>query len=221
MIKLNPPLFSIIIATYNRAHLLDRAVRSVIAQKFPSWELILVDDGSIDDTRQVLEKFVSIQRISCHFRPHKGLAASRNFGAGKAQGTFLTFLDSDDEYQEGHLALRAEQIKRHPEIDFFHGGVSVIGSPYLPDAEDPEKKVHVSQYPLGGTFFVRRSIFLELGGFPERGFAEDLAFFKIISASGCSCQKLDFPTYVYYRTEKDSLTNNWRGEKRESDLQTG
>jgi glycosyltransferase involved in cell wall biosynthesis len=89
------PYFSIIIPTYNRAAILPRAMESVINQTFDDWELIIVDDGSSDDTKQVVES-IHDDRISYVFQENKGVCAARNNGASIAKGDYLCFLDSDD-----------------------------------------------------------------------------------------------------------------------------
>lgn len=91
---------SVIIPAYNRAGVLPRAIKSVVNQKCGEWELVVVDDGSGDDTKKVVNKFASadarIKLIS--FSENKGVNAARNAGAAAANGDWISFLDSDDEY---------------------------------------------------------------------------------------------------------------------------
>ncbi|MCB0164572.1 MAG: glycosyltransferase family 2 protein [Anaerolineae bacterium] len=98
------PVFSIIIPTYNRAHLLSRAVQSVLNQTFSDFELIIVDDASPDNTAEVVEAFYDNRII--YIRPEKngGASASRNLGVRRARGEFISFLDDDDEYLPQFLA---------------------------------------------------------------------------------------------------------------------
>ena len=86
---------SILTPTYNRADLLPRAVRSVLAQTFGDWELLVVDDGSTDGTGEVLEAFRDA-RIRYLPRSHRGIAASRNDALANATAPLIAFLDSDD-----------------------------------------------------------------------------------------------------------------------------
>jgi glycosyltransferase involved in cell wall biosynthesis len=94
------PLVSIIIPTYNRAHLIGETLDSVVAQTYKNWECIIVDDGSSDNTDQVVGKYVEKDtRFRYYHRPKerkKGGNICRNIGIDKAQGDFISFLDSDD-----------------------------------------------------------------------------------------------------------------------------
>lgn len=88
-------MISVIIPTYNRAGFLKRAVSSVLAQSFREIELIIVDDGSTDETRQVLQSF-NEKRLTCYYQQNKGVSSARNLGISKASGKYTAFLDSDD-----------------------------------------------------------------------------------------------------------------------------
>ena len=91
-------MFSVIIPTFNRAELLSQAIRSVLAQGFGDYELIVVDDGSTDSTGEVVASFEA-QRIRYLRREDTGsAAAARNTGILRARGKYISFLDDDDEY---------------------------------------------------------------------------------------------------------------------------
>lgn len=96
------PTFSIIIPTYNRARFLSRTIQSVLAQTCEDWELVIVDDGSVDDTRQVVASFHD-SRIRYVYQENAERSAARNNGIRHATGEWICFLDSDDEYQPEHL----------------------------------------------------------------------------------------------------------------------
>lgn len=89
----NQPLVSVIIPTFNRAHLIARAIDSVLNQSYKNLELIVVDDGSVDDTNKVLEGYADIKRV---VQANKGQAAARNAGLKITQGSLIACLDSDD-----------------------------------------------------------------------------------------------------------------------------
>lgn len=99
------PLISVIIPTYNRAHLLERAVRSVLNQTYSQFEVIVVDDGSSDDTPMVVDRLKKLDervRYLCHGK-NKGPQAARNTGIHATRGDFVAFLDSDDEWLPSKL----------------------------------------------------------------------------------------------------------------------
>jgi glycosyltransferase involved in cell wall biosynthesis len=97
------PQFSIIIPTYERAAVVPAAIRSVLAQTDPDFELLVVDDGSTDDIAGVVAAFDD-ERVALHRRPHAGVSATRNAGVALARGEFVVFLDSDDELLPDALA---------------------------------------------------------------------------------------------------------------------
>jgi glycosyltransferase involved in cell wall biosynthesis len=109
-------LFSVVIPTYNRAHVLSRAIDSVVAQTYPHWELLIVDDGSTDGTEELVAEYIKSEpRIKFLKRPDnrlRGGNACRNIGAEKSSGDYVTYLDSDDYYLENRLFACVEYIKR-------------------------------------------------------------------------------------------------------------
>lgn len=105
------PFFSIILPTYNRASLLREAIRSVVQQTYTNWELIVVDDGSTDDTREVVAAFGD-DRIRYYFQPNRERAASRNRGVALARGQYCCFLDDDDLFTASHLETLYQLIEK-------------------------------------------------------------------------------------------------------------
>lgn len=98
------PFYSIVMATYNRSHMITRAIESVINQEYENWELIVVDDGSDDDTSAVVHKYKDA-RIQYLFQDNRGRSAARNVGVELSQGKMLCFLDDDDWYYP-HFLIR-------------------------------------------------------------------------------------------------------------------
>jgi teichuronic acid biosynthesis glycosyltransferase TuaG len=97
-------LVSIIMPAYNAGRYVADSVRSVLAQTYAGWELLVVDDGSTDDTAEVVGRFVADDpRVRCLKRPNGGQAAARNTGLGEARGDLVAFLDSDDLWLPGKL----------------------------------------------------------------------------------------------------------------------
>jgi glycosyltransferase involved in cell wall biosynthesis len=104
------PFFSIILPTYNRASFLSQSIGSVIKQDYQDWELIVIDDGSTDHTKQVVNSFKD-QRIKYFYQENSERSAARNNGINQAQGAWLCFLDSDDEYLKQHLKIIHKEIE--------------------------------------------------------------------------------------------------------------
>lgn len=96
------PFFSIILPTYNRSSFIPQAIDSVLGQIFTDWELIIIDDGSTDNTKQVVGKY-NDERIKYIYQENQERSAARNKGIEKSSGEYICFLDSDDYYLENHL----------------------------------------------------------------------------------------------------------------------
>jgi len=104
------PFFSVVIPVYNRAHLLARTIRSVLAQSCSDFEIIVVDDGSTDDPQSVVEA-IADSRIHFICQANRGGGAARNTGIDDARGRFVALLDSDDEFLPHHLATMKMLLK--------------------------------------------------------------------------------------------------------------
>jgi glycosyltransferase involved in cell wall biosynthesis len=115
------PFFSIIIPTYNRAHLIRQTIESVLAQEDTDFEIIVVDDGSRDNTEEVV-RGISDERLTYYRKENAERAAARNYGAARARGRYLSFFDSDDLLYPHHLSAARRLIATHNEPEIFHLG---------------------------------------------------------------------------------------------------
>ena len=113
------PKFSVIIATYNSAHTLSKAIDSVLEQSYLAYEIVIVDDGSTDDTFLVVSNYGD--KVRYHLQGNSGVSAARNKGAEMARGDWLAFLDADDWYYPQRLYWHAELLVRHVKLDFLIG----------------------------------------------------------------------------------------------------
>jgi glycosyltransferase involved in cell wall biosynthesis len=113
------PEVSVILPTYNRAAYLPAAVESVLSQSFRSLELIVVDDGSTDETLHVIKQF-SDERLIYLRQENRGRSFARNRAIGQARGRFIAFLDSDDEYLPGKLKLQVAFMREHPDVGMLY-----------------------------------------------------------------------------------------------------
>lgn len=203
------PFFSILMPTYNRASLLDRAVDSVLAQSDPDWELLVTDDGSLDGTWATLcEWRRSDHRIVCWRHANRGQAATRNAMLQHARAPWIVFLDSDDEFQPEHLARHRSAIEADPSVDLWLSPMRVVGSPLVPCMHEPGKLIHVDACIGVGMLAVRREVILAAGGFPDVGYAEESALMDRLMASGVHTRRLLERSYIYHRSHADSITFN-------------
>ncbi|MBX3011182.1 MAG: glycosyltransferase family 2 protein [Caldilineaceae bacterium] len=125
------PLLSVIIPTYNRAHLLGRAVSSVLSQSFAAFELLIIDDHSTDNTEQVVAQWDDPRIRYLRHAENRGSSATRNCGIRAAQAEFITFLDDDDEFLPDALAMLYQALSNTPtNVAYVVGGiVQIIDTP--------------------------------------------------------------------------------------------
>lgn len=110
-------MISVVIPTYNSAAYIAQALDSVFAQSFRDYEVIVVDDGSGDETRDVLQRYGD--RLRYVFQKNQGLAVARNTGLGLATRDYVTYLDADDVWHQDNLQVKADVLRAHPDL----GGV--------------------------------------------------------------------------------------------------
>ncbi|HRK04505.1 MAG TPA: glycosyltransferase family A protein [Chlorobiota bacterium] len=204
------PFFSVIVCTYNRASLLSRALDSLISQRYKNWEAVIVDDGSTDTTSSVVQRYVAMDhRFVSLYQTNSGTGAARNTGITRSRGQYVTFLDSDDAYAPDHLSIRYDLLQQAPMTDLLHGGVHIIGSPWVRDKDDPSRFVHLDDCVIGGTFVIKRDVFSRLGMFDAVRYADDTMFFDRAMQHGVTIEKTTEPTYIYHRDTPDSLCSTY------------
>ncbi len=116
-------IFSIITPTYNRAWCIERAMKSVLAQDFQDWEMIIVDDGSTDNTKDIVEEYLSDARIRYFYKENGGVGSARNIGIENARGKYFIFLDSDDTFfTNDSLACIYKTVNENADILYFGFG---------------------------------------------------------------------------------------------------
>jgi glycosyltransferase involved in cell wall biosynthesis len=202
------PFFSIIVTTYNRAGILKKALDSLLSQTEKDWEAIIIDDESLDDTYATVLPYLKENKAFRYYRnTHSGEAMSKNKGINLSTGNFVTFLDSDDEYEPSHLHSRKEVLLQDPSIMFLYGGVHIIGNQYVPDRFDNNKKIHLSECVIGGTFFIERNTLIGLKGFRKIALGTDAELYERAVRKGIPMKESRLPTYVYHHENEDSITN--------------
>jgi len=122
------PKVSIILPTYNRARFLPEAIDSIRAQTFADWELIVVDDGSTDETGEVVRTLAENipQSIRYVHQENRGAYGARNTGLELANGPYVAFFDSDDRWMPHHLERCVSALERNPDVDWVHGAGRVV-----------------------------------------------------------------------------------------------
>ncbi len=202
------PSVSIVLPTFNRAYVIKRAINSVIKQTVSDWELIIIDDGSNDNTFDICKSYIIKDFNIKYFKQsNRGLPSSLNEGIKVACGKFIAFLGSDDEYLPNHLELRLAFLEKNPTVELLHGGAKIIGDNYVKDKNNVSKKIHLSNCVIGGTFFGKKNLFKKLNGFKNISYSEDSDFFERAVKIGTEILKVEYPTYIYHRDTDDSICN--------------
>ncbi|MFI5203016.1 MAG: glycosyltransferase family 2 protein [Flavobacteriales bacterium] len=123
----NAVLFSIVIPTFNRAHCLGETIQSALAQTYPNVEIIVIDDGSTDNTESLVKSF-SHSGVLYYKIENGERGAARNYGARVANGKYVNFLDSDDVLYPNHVSVAAHLVQANTTLPFFHLGYDVKDS---------------------------------------------------------------------------------------------
>jgi glycosyltransferase involved in cell wall biosynthesis len=114
----NKPLVSVVIPVYNRSEYICEAIDSVLAQTYKNHEIIVVDDGSSNNVKQVLEPYLG--KIKYFYQENKGLAATRNTGIKNSNGMYLAFLDDDDLFEPRKLKVQVAILENNPQLGFVY-----------------------------------------------------------------------------------------------------
>lgn len=158
------PLVSVIIPVYNGARFLRACLESVFAQTYRPIEVIVVDDGSTDDSGSIAQSFPEVRYIQ---QTNQGVAAARNSGIEAARGEFYAFLDQDDLWKPEKLKLQIEYLQNHPEIGYTLTQQQFFLEPgaALPPWFRKELLAVVHTGWVLGTLVVRRTSFEQIGNF--------------------------------------------------------
>ena len=119
----SPPLVTVVIPCYNQAHFLGEAIESVLSQSYRNFEVIVVDDGSTDNTSEVASRYEGVRLVR---QENRGLSGARNRGMREAKGEYVVFLDADDRLLPGALEAGLRCFEAHPECAFVSGQSRLI-----------------------------------------------------------------------------------------------
>ena len=210
------PRVSVVMPAYNVAWCVGRAVDSVLAQDFRNRELIVVNDGSTDDTRARLDAYGGA--VTVIDQDNRGMSAARNAGIRRAHGTYVAFLDADDWWLPGKLARQVELMESRSEIGFCStaarvedGNGRLINMWRCPNASTQILTTLFAQNAAiaGGTsaVMVRRTLFDRAGLFDERlgGFEDPDLWMRLAAVSGYAC--IDETLVVILRRERSVSRN--------------
>lgn len=197
-------LVSVIIPAYNQGYFLAEAIDSVLAQTYTEFEIIIVDDGSTDNTAQVAQSYAD-RRVRYVYQENGGLSSARNAGIRCAQGAYISYLDSDDRFLPQKLEILVDFLKHHPEIGFVAGQAvpidehgNHIGKIFdTPIPSDPRQLLLGNPLHVG-SILVRQQWQKQAGFFDEtlRSY-EDWDMWLRLARAGCQLHYVSRPVSLY------------------------
>lgn len=210
------PKVSVIIPTYNRGRFISHAIMSVLSQTYKDYEIIVVDDGSTDDTKKRVQKFGD--QVRYIYQKNRGPSAARNTGIRRAKGKYIAFCDSDDQFLPDKLEKQMKYIRKHPECRFLYSwyyDVDPLGKVIKKKKPLVSKNQQQLQYLLlnrklvirTSTVLVHQSCFNKAGIFNEKYWtSEDWdMWLRILAYYPGHCLKV--PLSEYWRHHGDNISS--------------
>lgn len=207
--------YSFIIPVYNRPDEVDELLQSMTRQTLTDFEVIVVEDGSVRDCKNVCDSYAGRLDLHYHMKENSGPGQSRNYGAERARGEYLIILDSDVVLPDGYLQSVDDELKARP-ADAF-GGPDCAHPSFTPTQKAISysmtsffttggirggKKKMDKFYPRSFNMGIRRDVYMTLGGFSRMRFGEDIDFSIRIFKAGHACRL--FPgAWVWHKRRTD------------------
>ncbi len=211
------PLVSVVIPVFNGAEYIRDAVESALNQTFKDLEIVVVDDGSTDDTKTVIEDLMPGGKIQYVYQENRGLSAARNVGIGLARGKYIKFLDSDDFLYPDQIRQQFEQIKTSDRLlsisdfCFLRPSGETVNRKYSPvnEASQLASFIDVNSVPVHA-FLVSKALIQKAGGFDESLKAcEDWDLWIRILKEGATIKHLPYMGCCY-RISSNSMSTDMR-----------
>ncbi|MBO7611851.1 MAG: glycosyltransferase [Elusimicrobia bacterium] len=206
----NNPLISVMMPTYNNAGYISQAVESVYAQKYDNIEIVVVDDGSTDNTKEVLKKYKGIKYF---YIEHKGISFARNIALEKSKGEYIAFCDSDDYWLPGKINTQIQYFKEHPDCE-------IVFTKYENLFEDEKLKTNkramheklmekfLKQYLPSS--IIKKELFEKYGNFDENfSGVEDTEFLYRIKRKGANIDHVISDIFYIRRIHGNNVTLNY------------
>jgi len=205
---------TVYIPNHNYGKYIGDSIKSVIGQKFDDWELIVIDDGSTDNTGDVLASFVTHPKIKIIYQQRKGLTVSNNIALRLSQGKYIMRLDADDYLDENALLVLSNILDTHPEVGLVYPDYYRVDEEgEIIDIERRKKigeEVTLLDLPAhGACTMIRKSCLMELGGYDETLSCQDGYDLWIRFINRYKPYNVNVPLF-YYRQHSRSLTQDKR-----------
>ena len=182
---MDKPLVSVIVPVYNCERYLGFAIQSILEQDYHPFEIIVIDDGSTDDSSEIARSFKEVHYI---YQSNQGVAVARNVGIAVAQGEFIAFLDADDLWAPNKLSVQVDYLLKNPQIGYTLVKLRNFLEPGISWPLWLGGRIQADEYPYSPcTLVARRSVFDEIGVFdPRFRISSDTDWFTRAKEAGIS-----------------------------------
>jgi glycosyltransferase involved in cell wall biosynthesis len=170
------PLVSIVIPSYNSSGFLRETLNSLLEQTYTPIEIILVDDGSTDNTPEVVKPYIS-KGVKYIYKKNGGVSSARNLGFERSTGNYICFMDADDWFYPDNIALKVRALENLPETALVHAAVEITDNRLIPTGQIMKGKsgnilIHLLNFsppaiPCPSNALIRRSVLIDVGLFDE------------------------------------------------------
>lgn len=208
---------TVIIPAYNTSQYLSETIESVLAQTFNDFELIIINDGSTDNTAEIAEHYCQQDsRIKLFSQVNQGVSIARNIGIKMAQGEFIALLDSDDQWLPNKLAVQIKHLTSQSELGISFGRIEFMSQYGKPNRQifnscltklTPRHFYYANPIVTASNAVVRRALFEQIGGFDaDLKASEDSELFLRAICSGWKVEGID-QVLIRYRTRIGSISS--------------
>ena len=205
------PLVTIYITNYNYAHYIEKAIESVVNQSFKDYEVLIIDDGSTDDSQEIIEKYSDTPNFKIIYQKNKGLVVTNNIALRLSQGKYIMRLDADDYLDVNALNIMVSEMEKDDDLGL------VFPNYFIVDKDENilnfRKRIatdenNVKDNPAHGACTLIRKKFLEsIGGYDESYNCQDGYYLWVNFFSKFSVKNIETPLF-YYRKHNSNLTND-------------
>lgn len=211
-------LVSIVIPAYNAAKFLPEVIQSVLNQSYQNWELLVIDDGSTDNTAELVNEYSEQDsRVHLISKENGGVSVARNLGAQLAKGELIAFLDSDDLWLEDKISAHVSYMTSHPQVGVSFGRVELIETDgkttnkltdNIVDTLQPQDLFYSNPTVTTSNLVIRKSVFQMLNGFDESmQYNEDIdLLFRLAIQDSWEIKSID-QVLVQYRLHSSGLSS--------------
>lgn len=208
---MNTKKFSIIICAYNVEKYIGNAIESILNQSFRDFELIICNDGSIDNTLEVIQSYKDSRIVIIDNKQNSGPSVARNLAVNKAIGEYILYLDGDDTLYEDETLAKINDVIGEEEIDLIYFGVQYVGGngkAYIPNEENSTKEARIAcdmHFPVASKCFRREFLNNQNIEFINGMYYEDMVYSIKAAIFANKIKYGSFPIYNYYRNRQGSI----------------